>query len=84
MSSKQIVFERKMQFLNKIKENKHILFGAFSEKLKKQNKVEKWKEMSLLAHSICLVPADKDWTYVRDTVWQNLKKTAMVSSCYFS
>lgn len=80
MSSKQIVFERKMQFLNKIKENKQILFGAFSEKLRKQDKIEKWKEMAMVAQSICLLPADKDWTYVRDTIWQNLKKTAMVSS----
>lgn len=68
-----------MQFLNKLKDNKDILFGAFSDKLKKQDKVEKWKEMAVLAQSICLAPADKDWTYIRDTVWQNLKKTAMVS-----
>lgn len=37
MSSKQIVFEGKMQFLNKIRENKHILIGAFSVKLRKQD-----------------------------------------------
>ncbi|KAL1498395.1 hypothetical protein ABEB36_009202 [Hypothenemus hampei] len=78
MSSKQIGLERKMQFLTKIRENKDILFGAFSEKLRKQDKIEKWKEMAMVAQSICLLPADKDWTYVRDTIWQNLKKTAML------
>nr|CAI5829971.1 unnamed protein product [Callosobruchus analis]CAI5854070.1 unnamed protein product [Callosobruchus analis] len=34
--------------------------------------------MAEVAKSICLLPADKDWTYVRDTIWQNLKKTAML------
>ncbi|XP_050292780.1 uncharacterized protein LOC126733499 [Anthonomus grandis grandis] len=77
MSSKQIIFEIKMQFLTKIKENKEILFGAFSDRLKKQDKVEKWKEITQVAQSICLVSVEKDWTYVRDTVWQNLKKSAM-------
>ncbi|VEN34301.1 unnamed protein product [Callosobruchus maculatus] len=72
MSSKQIDFERKMQFLKKVRENKDILFGAFSEKLRKQDKVNKWKEMAEVAKT------DKDWTYVRDTIWQNLKKTAML------
>ncbi|CAH1114879.1 unnamed protein product [Psylliodes chrysocephalus] len=67
-----------MQFLNKIKENIDILFGAFSDKQRKQDKIEKWKEMAIMAQSICLLPTDKDWTYVRDTMWQNLNKTAML------
>lgn len=68
-----------MQFLKKIREHKDLLFGAFSEKVTKQDKVGKWKELAILAQSICLIPAGKEWTYVRDTLWQNLKKTAMVS-----
>lgn len=80
MCSKQIILERKMQFLTKIQENKHILFGAFSDKLRKQDKIEKWKELTKVAQSISLVSAEKDWTYVRDTVWQNFKKSAMVSA----
>lgn len=79
MASKQVILERKMQFLQKVKENREILFGAFSDRLKKTDKVEKWKELANVAKSVCLMPSDKDWTYARDTLWQNMKKITMVS-----
>lgn len=61
-----------------IKENKEVLFGAFSDTLRKEDKVKQWKELASLAQSICLMPLEKDWTYARDTLWQNLKKSAVV------
>lgn len=60
MSSKQIVLERKMQFFNEIRKNKHILSGSFPGKTRKQDKVENRKEMAIMAQSICLLPANKD------------------------
>ncbi|KAL1488796.1 hypothetical protein ABEB36_014594 [Hypothenemus hampei] len=78
MSSKQVVFDRKMQWIMKIKENKDIVFGAFSENLRKEHKINKWKELATLAQSICLMPLEKNWTYARDTLWQNIKKMTML------
>lgn len=46
----------------KVKENKNILVGAFMDTLRKEHKVEKWKELANLAKSICLMPTVKDWT----------------------
>ena len=65
MAGRHVIFERKMHFLQNVKENKQILFGAFSDRL---NKVEKWKELGSLAKSVCLMPSGKAWPYARDTL----------------
>jgi hypothetical protein len=41
----------KLCILNKIKENKRVLFGA-------------WKEINDYALSLGLVPSNKEWTYM--------------------
>ncbi|XP_063219058.1 uncharacterized protein LOC134529167 [Bacillus rossius redtenbacheri] len=67
----------KIILLNKIKDSRDILFGAFSDKLTKQNKMSAWQEIRDFAASLGVISENKDWTYVRDVVWQNLKKSTM-------
>ncbi|KAJ3654354.1 hypothetical protein Zmor_013547 [Zophobas morio] len=54
-----------------------FFFGAFSPSLIKETKQEQWKNIYTTALSLQLVPAGKDWTYVRDTTWPNLRKRAL-------
>ncbi|RXG56974.1 hypothetical protein Avbf_13001 [Armadillidium vulgare] len=67
----------KLCILAKIKENKKILFGAFSDSISKKSKVEAWKQVTSYAHSLGGIPAEKDFTYVRDIWWPNIRKTAI-------
>ena len=69
----------KMSVLARIKADKGILFGAFSQHVTKIAKIERWKLIYNHAQSLGLVPPTKDWTYVRDVWWPNVKKATMVS-----
>lgn len=71
--------EKRLIVLNKIRADKDILFGAFSKKLDKTMKNDKWKEIHSLAQSVGLVKGDKEWTYMRDVMWPNMRKSTMVS-----
>ncbi|XP_055842369.1 uncharacterized protein LOC129909310 [Episyrphus balteatus] len=75
---KKFAMEKKMVVLAKIREHKDILFGVFSDTLTKQIKSDKWKEVYDVARSINIVSASKDWTYVRDTFWQNCRKYTFI------
>lgn len=50
----------KLSVLQKIKQEKSVLFGSFSNDLTKQKKCEKWKEVTDLAESLGLVRG-KPW-----------------------
>ncbi|XP_067014637.2 uncharacterized protein [Anabrus simplex] len=76
MSSKQQQIANKLLILNKIRDAKEILFGAFSS-LTKEDKVREWRNIHNIALSVGLIPDAKDFTYVRDVLWQNLKKTTV-------
>lgn len=65
--------------MNQIRESKEVLFAAFSDKCTKEDKVKAWKGVHETASALGVVPATKDFTYTRDTLWQNLKKNTMVS-----
>jgi hypothetical protein len=69
----------KLCVLNKIKENKRVLFGAFCDTLSKADKCKAWKEINDYALSLGLVPANKEWTYIRDVWWPNVRKCCTVS-----
>jgi hypothetical protein len=60
--------QRKLKIcvLNKIKENKRVLFGASCDTLSKADKCKAWKEINGYALSLGLVPSNKEWTYIRD------------------
>lgn len=70
----------KKQFLIKIREKKDVLFGAFSAIITKEKKCQEWREIADFAKSVCLIPPEKEWTYARDVLWQNIKKGTVVSS----
>ncbi|XP_047988873.1 uncharacterized protein LOC125228371 [Leguminivora glycinivorella] len=65
----------KMTILNHIQENKNILFGKFSDKLTHAIKINKWKEITQNLNDLGIM--EKDWKYLRDTMWQNWKRRTM-------
>lgn len=69
----------KLAILKDIKDKKDVLFGSFSDKQTKQDKLRAWEDIHNKACGLGLIPAGKDITYTRDTFWQNLKKNTMVS-----
>lgn len=72
----------KITVLGMIRESKDILFGKFTSKLTKSDKVAEWKKITDTCQALGLVPTNKDYGYVRDTFWPNLKKTTVVSACH--
>ena len=66
----------KMPFVLMVKENKEILFGKYdnAKNITKESKKSTWKNIQsqMEALQINIVPADKDWTYMRDVLWRNL------------
>uniref|UniRef100_A0A915IS12 Regulatory protein zeste n=1 Tax=Romanomermis culicivorax TaxID=13658 RepID=A0A915IS12_ROMCU len=65
----------RLKFLAKVQENKDVLFGQFSDKLTKKDKIEKWTMILNYMRAINYpLPPNADFTYIRDTVWQNFRK----------
>jgi hypothetical protein len=64
--------ESKLFILQEIERRKGILFGAFSEKLKKRDKVTMWQEIYEVGSRGAF--DGKEWTYIRDVFWPNLRK----------
>jgi hypothetical protein len=73
--------ESKLFISQEIEKRKGVLFGAFSESLKKQDKVAMWQEVYEVGKS-CGAFDGKEWTYIRDVFWPNVRKTTMVSTAY--
>lgn len=70
--------EVKMFVLQQILEKKNILFGQFSDRLNKVQKQDAWKEVFESCRCLNAFPG-KEYTYLRDTFYQNLRKNTMVS-----
>ena len=51
----KMAIANKLAVLQKIKQDKSVLFGAFSNDLTKSVKSEKWKEVTDLAESLGLI-----------------------------
>ncbi|KAJ9581681.1 hypothetical protein L9F63_023145 [Diploptera punctata] len=68
----------KENFLRKILENRNILFGTFSPTVTKEIKKTLWREIRDYAVEIGVVTNDKDYSYVRDTTWPNMKSRTML------
>ncbi|XP_063235645.1 uncharacterized protein LOC134538339 [Bacillus rossius redtenbacheri] len=75
--SKHFAVANKILILQEIRDKKETLFGPFSCTLTKEMKTSCWKEIHTQCGSLGLVAADKEWTYTRDVLWQNLKKSTM-------
>lgn len=70
-----ITYRMKISLLEKIRDKKEILFGAFSAKITAILKRKTWTEIYDYAISINYpFPPDSTWKYLRDTVWNNIKK----------
>jgi hypothetical protein len=57
------------------------MFDAFTGSVKKQDKVAMWPEIYEVEKS-CGAFNGKEWTYIRDIFWPNIRKTTMVSTEY--
>lgn len=64
----------KLKILELIRDNKYTLFGAFSKNLTKNHKNNAWNKIFFEANAMGLVPAGKDVKYIRDTLWQQLRR----------
>ncbi|CAH0547289.1 unnamed protein product [Brassicogethes aeneus] len=64
-----------MQFLHDVLSSKKVLFGSFSDKLTKEDKVKAWKTIHEKALALGLVSANKDLSYTKDRKIDNRKKT---------
>ncbi|KAL1492338.1 hypothetical protein ABEB36_010678 [Hypothenemus hampei] len=69
--------KQKLYILQKIKEKKSVLFGAFSDTLTKKDKQNAWEEVCTYGKSIGVIASNKNGTYLRDTWWPNLRKTTV-------
>ncbi|CAG4993726.1 unnamed protein product [Parnassius apollo] len=45
--------------------------------MSKQKKIEEWKNILITCQSLGFVPPGKDYTYVRDTFYSNLKRATL-------
>jgi Myb/SANT-like DNA-binding protein len=76
---KRMPLEKKLAILTLIKEKKSILFGQFSSTLENSQKHNAWKEVLLKAQSIGAFGADRDWTWVRDSLYGVWKSRSVVN-----
>jgi hypothetical protein len=76
--------DKKLAILTMIKEKKHILFGQFSSTLENAQKQDAWKEVLLKAQSIGACGAERDWTWVRDSLYGVWKSRSVVSDRYYA
>lgn len=75
ISPKKSVQEKKLLLLKKIEENKEVLFGKFTTKVTNVTRKMAWARIFEFARSIeYSMPNDATYEYVRDTIWNNLKR----------
>ncbi|KAL1493553.1 hypothetical protein ABEB36_009257 [Hypothenemus hampei] len=80
MSARKQKDLKNINFLRKIFENKAILFGKFSDTLTRSEKRNKWEEIRNYAVATGLVTNDKDYVYVRNITWGNLRKKTLTKT----
>jgi len=67
--------------LERIRDQKHILFGRFTDSLKKHDKEQAWNKIAQDAISLGHFPHNRHGGYLRDTTWQNWRKRFVVLHC---
>jgi len=70
--------EKKVALLKAIQERKQILFGKFSDEIDNKKKVAAWNDILLVAKSLEIVSEQREWAYVRDTIWGQWRSRALV------
>ena len=73
--SNQLSKENKLRLVQLVNENKALLFGKHGPNLTNNNKLAKWKSIydELVSHGAVI----KDVQYLRDTTWDNLKRSTV-------
>ncbi len=75
----ELPFESKLALLRLVSERKEVLFGSFSQTVTAKSKQESWDEIMKKCKLMGIpLPYEKGCAYLRDTVWNNLKKRTMV------
>lgn len=72
--------KEKFDILRLIEPNISLLFGNTSSSLTKESKQEAWRKICAdcqQIHGFNAVPDGKDFTYLRDVIWPNLKRTSI-------
>lgn len=76
--------DSKVAVATEILKQKSILFGSFSATLSKQDKIETWKGVTVFAKAVGLLGPEKEWKYLRDTIWSNWKKRTLVITLFLN
>lgn len=72
--------EQKEFLLQRINENKDVLFGAFDESTSRDEKRKVWESIFDSAIKTGLpFPKEANYAYLRDTFWPNTKRATLVS-----
>lgn len=69
----------KLFFLKLIKQHKKVLFEKLSNDVTAAKKKETWISIieACRSNGFEIVPENKDWSYVRDHTWPNIKNYSM-------
>lgn len=69
----------KLFIIQKVNELKSTLFGAHSTTITSESKAAAWAKIynECRANGIP-IPQDKDYSYLRDVVWSNIKRAVIV------
>ena len=79
MAKSRISEDEKVATLSLIRDNKDLLFGAFSNTITYEIKENKWKSIYDELKSIGFLAHIKDYKHLRDVMWQNWKRRTIVS-----
>lgn len=71
--------DTKKMILDKVLKYSKILFNNRDVSRNNMTRQEAWQEIHGDAIKYGAYSANKDWTYMRDVVWQNLRKATIVS-----
>lgn len=71
------LIKQKLALLEEVKKRKNVLFGSFNNTTKLEKEAA-WKEVLVVAHSMQLASADKDWRYARDNLFGLWKSRTLV------
>jgi hypothetical protein len=75
--------ESNLLFLQGTEKLKGVPYGAFTESMKKQEKVAMWQEICE-AGKLCRAFRGKVRAYVRDVLWPNLRNITVVRAKQFN
>lgn len=77
LSDKKEKMEGRISIVREINEAKDTLFGPFCLERSIQMKVRMWSDILEKAKSLGLVAANRDYSYMRDIYWQNIKRHSL-------